>query len=92
MVDERGRDKNQLCSGGRTAENGMRDNYRFILPARASHFRFVSKTASIPKDLGHHRDWRTCRSRRGILDALRKFWQKILGCAGLLIECHSILL
>jgi hypothetical protein len=35
-------------------------------------------------------DWRTCRSRRGILDASRKFHRKILGCAGLLIGCHSI--
>jgi hypothetical protein len=43
MVDERGRDKNQICSGGRSAENGMRDNYRFILSARASHFRSSSK-------------------------------------------------
>jgi hypothetical protein len=90
MVDERGRDKNQLCSGGRTAENRMRDNYQFILPMRASHFRFVSKAASIPEDLGHQRDWRTCNSRHGILDASRKFRRKILGCAGLLIGCHSI--
>jgi hypothetical protein len=59
---------------------------------RASHFRSVSKTVSIPKDLGHWCDWRTCRSRRGILGASRKIWQKILGCAGLLIGCHSILL
>jgi hypothetical protein len=52
MVDERGRDKNQICNGGRSAENEMRDNYNFILPARASHFRSVSKTVSIAKDLG----------------------------------------
>jgi hypothetical protein len=31
----------------------MRDNYRFILLARASHFRSVSKTVSIPEILGH---------------------------------------
>jgi hypothetical protein len=73
MVDERGRDKNQICNGGRRAENGMRDNYQFILPARASHFRSESKTISIPEDLGHRHDWRTCRSRCGILDALRIF-------------------
>jgi hypothetical protein len=90
MVDEKGRDKNQICNGGRRAENGMRDNYRFILPTRVSHFRSVSKTVSIPEDLGHRHDWRTCRSRRGILDASRKFGRKILGCAGLLIGCHSI--
>jgi hypothetical protein len=90
MVDERGRDKNQICNGVRTAENEMRDNYRFILPVRASHFRSVSKTVSIPEDLGHWHDWRTCRSRRGILDALIKFWQKILSCARILIGCHSI--
>jgi hypothetical protein len=29
-------------------ENRIRDNYRFILLARASHFRSVCKTASIP--------------------------------------------
>jgi hypothetical protein len=56
MVDERGRDKNQICNGGRRAENEMRDNYRFILPARASYFRSMSKTVSIPKDLGHRCD------------------------------------
>jgi hypothetical protein len=65
MVDERGRDKNQICSGGRRAENEIRDNYQFILSVRASHFRPVSKTISIPKDLGHWHDWRTCRSRCG---------------------------
>jgi hypothetical protein len=52
----------------------------------------VSNTVSIPKDLGCWCDWRTCRSRRGILGVLRKFGRKILGCAGLLIGCHSILL
>jgi hypothetical protein len=70
----------------------MRDNYRLILLTRASHFiRSMSKTISIPKDLGHRCDWRTCRSKRGILDASRKFHRKILGCVGLLIGCHSIL-
>jgi hypothetical protein len=68
----------------------MQDNYRYILPVRASHFRSVRKTISIPKDLGHRCDWRTCRSRRDILDASRKFRRKILGCIGLLIRCHSI--
>jgi hypothetical protein len=69
MVDERGRDKNQICNGGRRLENKMRDNYRFILPVRASHFRSVSKTISIPKELGCRRDWRTCHREHGILDA-----------------------
>jgi hypothetical protein len=58
---------------------------------RASHFRSVSKTVSMPEDLGRRCDWRTYRSRRGILDASTKFHRKILGCAGLLIGCHSIL-
>jgi hypothetical protein len=49
----------------------------------------VSKTVSIPEDLGHQHDWRTCRSRRGILDASRKFWQKILSGARLLILTDS---
>jgi hypothetical protein len=56
MVDERGRDKNQICNGGRRAENEMRGNYLFIIPVRASHFRYVSKTISIPEDLGHRCD------------------------------------
>jgi hypothetical protein len=92
MVDERGRYKNQIYNGGRRAENGMRDNYRIILQERVSHFRSMSKIVSILEDLGHRCDWRTCHSRRGILDASRKFWQKILGYAGLFIGCHSILL
>jgi hypothetical protein len=91
MVDERGSDKNKICNGGRRAENEMRDNYRFTFVARASHFRSVSKTVFIPKDLGHRRDRRTRHSRCGILDASRKFWQKILRCGGLLIGCHIIL-
>jgi hypothetical protein len=74
MVDERGRDKNQICNSGRRAADEMQDNYRFILLARASHFRSVRKTVSIPEDLGHRCNWRTCRSRRGILDVSRKFW------------------
>jgi hypothetical protein len=78
------------ANGGRRVENEMWDNYQFILQVRASHFRFVSRTISIPEDLGRWCDWRTCRSRRGILDASRKFCRKILDCAGLLIGCHSI--
>jgi hypothetical protein len=54
---------------------------------RASHFRSVSKTVSIPEDLGGRCDRRTCHSRRGILDAPRKFHRKILTP---LIECHGI--
>jgi hypothetical protein len=57
---------------------------------RASHFRSVSKTVSIPKDLSCRCDWRTCCSRRDILDASRKFRRKILCCIGLLIGCHII--
>jgi hypothetical protein len=49
MVDEGGEIKNQICNGGRRAENGMQDNYRFILPMRASHFISVSKTISYLK-------------------------------------------
>jgi hypothetical protein len=57
---------------------------------RVSHFRSMSKTVSIPEDLGHRCNWRTCHSRCGIVDALRKFHRKILGCVGLLIGCRSI--
>jgi hypothetical protein len=45
----------------------------------------VSKTISIPEDLGHRHDCRTCRSRHGILDASRK----ILSYARLLILTDS---
>jgi hypothetical protein len=51
--------KIKYANGGRRVENEMGDNYRFILPARASHFRSVSKTVSIPEDLGRRCDWRT---------------------------------
>jgi hypothetical protein len=53
---------------------------------RASHFRYVSKTISITKDLDHRRDSRTCHNKLGILDVSRK----ILDYARLLIRCHSI--
>jgi hypothetical protein len=46
---------------------------------------------SIPEDLCHRCNWRTCHSRRGILHASRKFCRKILSSTGLLIGCHSIL-
>jgi hypothetical protein len=61
----------------------------FILPARASHYRSVSRTIFIPEDLGRRCDWTNCHNRHGILDASRKFWQKILSCAGLLILTNS---
>jgi hypothetical protein len=50
----------------------------------------MSKTVSIPEDLSRRCNWITCHSRHGILDKLRKFHRKILGCAGLLIGCRSI--
>jgi hypothetical protein len=62
----------------------MLDNYRFILPMRASHFRSVSKTISTPKDLGLRRDWRTCHNRRDILDASRKFIEEFSTAMGFL--------
>jgi hypothetical protein len=67
----------------------MRDNYRFILSVRASHFRSVSKTVSIPEDLGRWRDWRTRHIRHGILGASSTFHRRILDCAGLLILTDS---
>jgi hypothetical protein len=82
--------KIKYANGGRRAENEMRDNYRFILQVRESHFRSVSKTVSIPEDLGRRCDWGTSCSRCGILDASRKFRRKILGYTGLLIGCHRI--
>jgi hypothetical protein len=88
MVDER---RGENANGGKRVENELFDYYRFILPTRASHFSSFSKTVSIPEDLGHWRDWRTCHSRCGILDASKRFCRKILACASLLIGCHSIL-
>jgi hypothetical protein len=49
----KGEIKIKYANGGRRVENKMLDNYRFILPVRASHFRSVSKSISIPEDLGH---------------------------------------
>jgi hypothetical protein len=74
----------KYANGGRRAENEMRDNYRFILPVRAPHFRSMCKTFSIPEDLGRRCDWITCRSRRGIIDASRKFHRKISATLGFL--------
>jgi hypothetical protein len=73
----------------RRVDNEMPDNYRFILPTRASHFGFVSEIVSMPEDLCHRCGRRTCRSMRGILDASRKIHRKILSCAGLLILIDS---
>jgi hypothetical protein len=54
--------KIKYANGERRAQNKIRDIYRFILSVRALHFRSVSKTVSIPKDLGCRCDCRTCRS------------------------------
>jgi hypothetical protein len=62
MVDKGREIKNKYANSGRRVENKISDNYRFILPARASHFRSVRKTISIHEDLGGRCDWRTCRS------------------------------
>jgi hypothetical protein len=85
MVDERG-EKIQMV------EEGQKRKYEIttVVLVRASHFRSMSKSVNMPEDLSHRCDWRTCRSRRGILDASRKFCRKILGYTGLLIGCHSI--
>jgi hypothetical protein len=45
------------ANGEKRVENEIRGNYQFILPARASYFRSVSKAISIPEDLGHRCDW-----------------------------------
>jgi hypothetical protein len=44
--------KIKYANSGIRAENKIGDNYRFMLPVRVSHFGSVSKTISIPKDLG----------------------------------------
>jgi hypothetical protein len=48
--------KIKCANGGRRVENKISDNYWFILPVRVSHFRSVSKTISIPEDLGYQCD------------------------------------
>jgi hypothetical protein len=62
MVDKGREIKNKYANSGRRVENKISDNYRFILPARASHFRSVRNTISIHEDLCGRCDWRTCRS------------------------------
>jgi hypothetical protein len=47
-------------NGGRRAENEIWDNYRFIFPVRASHFRSMSKTVSVPEDLSYSRQGFVC--------------------------------
>jgi hypothetical protein len=47
-----------------------------LFSRREQHFRSVSNIVSIPEDIGRQCDWRTCRSRRGILDVWRKFHRK----------------
>jgi hypothetical protein len=53
---EGGEIKIKYANGERREENEMRDSYRFILQARASHFRSMSKTISIPNDLSRRCD------------------------------------
>jgi hypothetical protein len=60
--------KIKYANGARRVENKICDNYQFILPAGASHFRSMSMTVFIPEDLGHRCDWRTYCSRHGIVD------------------------
>jgi hypothetical protein len=94
MVDERGRDKNQICDGGRREENEMRGKYRFILSVRASHFRHVSKTISISEDLGRQCDWRTCHTDMAFLTRRENFSEKFsiaLGFLSGVIAFHGLL-
>jgi hypothetical protein len=95
MVDERGRDKNQICNGGRRAENEMRDNYQFILSMRASHFRSVSKTIPIPEDLGHRATGELVTVDVAILMRRENFSEKFsitLGfLSGVIAFCSSLI-
>jgi hypothetical protein len=84
--------KIKYANGKRRVKNKIWDNYRFILPTRASHFRSVSKIVCKLEDLDYWCDWRTCHSWCGILVAPSGFHWEILGCTGLLIGCHGILL
>jgi hypothetical protein len=62
----------------------MRDNYQFILPARASHFRYVSKTVSIPEDLGHQCDWELVAAGVAFLTRRENFIEKFSAVLGFL--------
>jgi hypothetical protein len=57
---------------------------------RASHLYFASKTISIPLKINLSVRLEILLQPDDILDASRKFYRKILGCAELFIECHSI--
>jgi hypothetical protein len=59
---KRGEIKIKYANGGRRVKNEICDNYRFILPTRASHFSSVNKTISISKDLDCQCDLRICRN------------------------------
>jgi hypothetical protein len=59
---KRGEIKIKYANGGRRVKNEICDNYRFILPTRASHFSSMNKTISISKDLGCQCDLRICRN------------------------------
>jgi hypothetical protein len=65
-------------------KNQVWDNYWFNLLARASHFRSVSKTVSIPWRLIHRCDWRLWRGRCGMFVVPQKFARWIIGCVRLL--------
>jgi hypothetical protein len=66
------------------------DNYRFTSRWELHIYSLWARLSPYLSRLICQCDWRSCRNWGGILDTLRKFHRKILGCAGLLIGCHSI--
>jgi hypothetical protein len=62
----------------------MRDNYWFILLARASHFRYVSKTVSVLEDLGRQCDWRLVAAGVAFLMRRENFIEKFSAVLGFL--------
>jgi hypothetical protein len=84
MVGERGRDEK---SNMQIVEEGWKMKCEIttgLSSQRASNFRYMRKTISIPEDIGHQCDWRTCCGRLGILDASRKFRRKSSATLGFL--------
>jgi hypothetical protein len=77
MVDERWRDKK---SNMQMVEEGQKIKCEISTGLFSQRERHILGLC----------DWRTCHSRRDILDASRKFCRKIIGRAGFCIGCHSI--
>jgi hypothetical protein len=82
--------RERKCKWWKKGGKGNMRNYRFILPVRVSHFRPTRRPSPYPKI------YITGATGELIIVGVaflthKKNRRKILGCAGLLIGCHSIL-